>query len=761
MTPASLGSAKARDSHAARVARYLCLGIIVGCSEPQRSALPPLSDYVSDSACATCHESQHSGWQGSHHDLAMQLATPSSVLGDFNDSSFEDSGIRTRFFMRGDAHMVETEGPDGGLAEFKVAYTFGVEPLQQYLIEFPGGRLQALTVAWDTESERWYDLYPDQRIAADDPLHWTGRLQNWNTMCAECHSTALVKGYDEETDTFNTTWEALNVGCQACHGPGREHMEWANGPTTEGDMGLDRSLRRGHLGEQLNTCAPCHSRRATLSHKSTAGGDLFDLYAPAHIQPGLYHADGQILDEVYVYGSFMQSLMSQKGVTCTDCHDAHSLELHAPDNAVCTQCHTTSQPLERFADLKAKNYDDPSHHFHPPGTPGASCVNCHMPTSTYMGIDDRRDHSIRIPRPDLSVELGTPNACNQCHKEESAEWAAAAIDRWYGAERADSFTELFAKATAEGPQHAQRLRSFIDTGAPPILRASALERLSRMRPPAPETLPFTDEDPMVRAAAIRALTNAPPKLQIQLAQPALLDEVRGVRLEAARLLAGAPPHSMEPASKLALENALDEYIHSQEIAADTPAAHLNLALLEQDLGALDKAAAHYKRAIKLDPFFLPAQFNLATLLNGQGQNDLAAKVLKRAIERQPEEGELYFSLSLLLAEQGDMHAASEALQAAASLLPDRPRVHYNLGLTKQHLGARKEAEAALLKALVLDRDEPDFIYALAIFYMQGEEWNLALRYAEQLAALTPEDPGPAALIERASSELESLRNAGK
>jgi len=538
-------------------------------------------------------------------------------------------------------------------------------------------------------------------------------------------------------------------------------MEWASNPTPEEDIGLDRSLRRGHLGDQLNTCAPCHSRRATLSHKSTAGGNLFDLYAPAHIQPGLYHADGQILDEVYVYGSFMQSLMSQKGVTCTDCHDAHSLKLHAPGNAVCTQCHTASPPLERFADLKPKNYDDPSHHFHPQGSPGASCVNCHMPTSTYMGIDDRRDHSIRIPRPDLSVELGTPNACNQCHEEESAEWAAAAIDRWYGAKRADSFTELFAKATAVGPQHAQRLRSFVDTAAPAILRSSALERLSGMVPPDPESLPFSDEDPMVRAAAVRALTNAPPQLLIKLAQPALHDAVRGVRLEAARLLAGAPTNSLDPANIPAFKNALAEYIHSQELAADTPAAHLNLALLEQNLGAPDKATYHYRRAIQLDPFFLPAQFNLATLLNSQGQNELAAKVLKAAIERRPEEGDLYFSLSLLLAEQGDMNSASEALQTAASLLPDRPRVHYNLGLTKQHLGARQEAEAALLKALVLDRDEPDFIYALAIFYMQGEEWSLALRYAEQLAAIAPGDPGPAELIKRATAALESKHDSGK
>ena len=101
--------------------------------------------------------------------------------------------------------FVHTRGPGGEMGEFEVAYTFGIEPLQQYLIPFTGGRLQCLTIAWDVERGEWFHLYPDQEVPPDDWLHWTRNAQNWNGMCAECHSTNRIKGYDSESQTFSTT----------------------------------------------------------------------------------------------------------------------------------------------------------------------------------------------------------------------------------------------------------------------------------------------------------------------------------------------------------------------------------------------------------------------------------------------------------------------------------------------------------------------------------------------------------------------------
>jgi predicted CXXCH cytochrome family protein len=683
----------------------------------------------------------------------MQIATEDTVLGNFNDAVFEDSGVTTHFYQKDGSHFIRTEGPEGQEAEYAVAYTFGVEPLQQYLIEFPGGRLQALTVAWDTEAERWYDLYPGERVAPDDPLHWTGRLQTWNTMCAECHSTALIKGYDEESDTFDTTWERLDVGCQACHGPGSIHLDWALSGGGGSDPGLSISLHRGELNEQLNACAPCHSRRATLTEDAAHGGRFLDLYAPSRVQADLYHADGQILEEVYVYGSFLQSLMSQRGVACTDCHDAHGLGLLMQGNAVCTQCHTSEPPLERFPTLPAKNYDSEEHHFHAPGTPGASCVDCHMPTKTYMGIDPRRDHSIRIPNPTLSAELGTPNACNGCHDEQSAQWAVDALARWYGpSDRPANFTERFARAADPDAGSAKELLSLAsDPEAPALLRASSLERLSliNLQSYAPISNALTDPSPLVRASALRAMAGAPPEQQAANAAPLLEDDERGVRIEAARLLATLPPESLPKAMRGHQSAALKEYLHAQQLSADTPGAHMNIAILQQEQGAPEKAEASYRRALELDPYFLPAHFNLASLLNALGRNQEAEAVFRDGIEHAPKEGDLHFSLSLLLAEEGRLEEAATSLMVSAELLPERARVHYNLGLTLQHLGRRQEAEVALLRARLIEPNQPDFLHALAIFYLQGEEWVEAQRHAKALVEAVPGSRLPQELVQRA------------
>ena len=199
--------------------------------------------YVADADCAACHRSELDAWTGSHHDLAMQVATAGTVLGDFDDAVFTHHGVTSRFFRRGDRFFVNTEGPDGTSADFELTHTLGIEPLQQYLAPFPGGRLQSLTIAWDTARNAWFHLYPDERIEPDDPLHWTGRYQTWNLQCAACHSTDLRKGYDVEADTYDTTWAEIDVGCQACHGPGERHVALAR-DAGQGDATPAKGTRR-------------------------------------------------------------------------------------------------------------------------------------------------------------------------------------------------------------------------------------------------------------------------------------------------------------------------------------------------------------------------------------------------------------------------------------------------------------------------------------------------------------------------------------
>src|SRR5215468_2930001 len=427
--------------------------------------------HVGSETCAGCHQGQAQLWRASQHKHAMDHATEKTVLGDFADASFDHYGVRSRFFRNGVKYLVETDGPDGRLATFEVKYTFGIDPLQQYLIEFPDGRLQALSIAWDTRpkdqgGQRWFHLYPNEEIRHDDVLHWTKLNQNWNFMCAECHSTGVQKNYDAANNRFHTTWAEISVGCEACHGRGSRHVEWARSQRSW--FGKDEDPRKGlavFLNErdgvtwqpdpktgnprrsvdpavtrrEVETCGLCHARRGEFSEDWVPGQPLSDTHAVSLLARGLYHADGQMLDEVYNYGSFKQSKMFAAGVTCSDCHEPHAAKLRAAGDGVCLQCHTPDR------------YEVASHSHHGDVTPKVTCVSCHMPVSTYMIVDKRHDHSLRVPRPDLSVKLGTPNACNGCHADKSPEWAASAVAAWFGAERKglQTYAGAFAAAWAD------------------------------------------------------------------------------------------------------------------------------------------------------------------------------------------------------------------------------------------------------------------------------------------------------------------------
>jgi len=712
-------------------------------------------DFVADASCLPCHSRQADLFRGSHHDLAMQPATRETVLGDFDDTRFEYFGVETRFFRRDGQFMTRTEGPGGESAEYVIAYTFGVEPLQQYLVHFPGGRLQALPVAWDVERERWFHLYPDERIGADDPLHWTGRYQTWNAMCAECHSTNLRKRYDPATDGYRTTWAEIDVGCQACHGPGAAHMSWARAkrdgaeeesrdstPGHEG-IGLVASLARVDSRTEVDACARCHARRHRVSGEDAHGRPLLDDFMPATLDAHLYYADGQILDEVYVYGSFVQSRMYAAGVRCSDCHDPHSLSLRAEGDALCTQCHRP-EPQSRFDGLIARRYDTAAHHHHPVESKGARCVSCHMPARTYMVIDPRRDHSLRVPRPDLSQKLGVPNACNGCHGDQSSSWAVSQVEAWYGPERrrgADYGTAIH-DGRAGGSHALQPLLSLLgsdlDAG---IVRATSVSLLPRYGAGAlAELVEATrDPDPLVRALAARSLALLPPAERPAVLAPLLDDPIRAVRIEAAAQLAASLGADPALARRPELRRALDEYEAAQRATSDLPGGRLNLGVLYTALGRMTDAEREYLRATELDPTFLPAYANLSQLYDRIGRAGDAESVLRAGIAHCAEPAELHYSLGLLLAAQpGRMSESVRELRAAARGLPDRARVHYNLGLAEQHLGHPDRAATALKSATRIDPREPGYPHALALLYSQQKDFEKAVVYARRLVELAPD-----------------------
>lgn len=722
-----------------------------------------VATYVGRDACIDCHREQAELHFGSHHDLAMDVATDETVLGDFDDATIEHDGMTSRLFRDGDRFMVHTEGPSGEMQDFEVKYVFGVDPLQQYMVEFDRtsdmqdheiARLQVLRISWDTHGKRWFYLRPpdvEEKLEPDDPLHWTGIAQRWQTMCADCHSTNLQRNFDTETGLYRTTFSEIDVSCEACHGPGSLHVELANrrSPFWDRRHGYGLARLKGDDAEaQIQTCAPCHSRRGVLT-ESFRPGDLFsDHYRLEMLHPETYFDDGQIKDEVYVYGSYLQSKMYHQGIRCTDCHDPHSLRLKHPGNETCTSCHQHA----------AGKYDVPSHHHHQPGTEGAMCVSCHMPHRTYMDVDPRRDHSLRVPRPDLSVKLGTPNACSGCHVRdrldaieestraelreyqdwqrlaeagneavaaairETDRWCDEACDRWYGPDRQTPphFAEPLAnfRAGREGSLGEMLgLASETSGQAPAIARATALTELARgghreVAEVAKPILGDPDERPELRAAAVTAYAMAsahrPPRVVAAVLMPLLQDPSRLVRIEAARALVESGVYPQLSASQRSqIDRGLREVHDSFMVSSDRAGSHLGWAILCEQRGRFEEAIRSYETAIRVEPLSTGPRTNLASLLERLAQERPGPEadrrlervrelrqeelpLLARDASLAPENADVQYRYGLALYLAGDHEAALGQLERTVELAPDVPTFRTALELLREKMGIGPE-----------------------------------------------------------------------
>jgi tetratricopeptide (TPR) repeat protein len=727
------------------------------------------AEYVGAARCAACHRAEHDAWRGSQHAHAMQVASDSAVLGDFGGAPFTEGAVTSRFFRRGGGYWVRTDGPDGRLADFRIAYTFGVYPLQQYLVAMPGGRLQALSIAWDARppaegGQRWFHLYPGQGIEHGSELHWSGLQQNWNFMCADCHSTNVRKGYDAAANTFHTTWSEIDVSCEACHGPGSRHVAWARWPrwaasllwrdrglaarlderrdvrwTIDAGTGTARRSRPPATHAEVEVCAACHSRRAQVAEPYVAGMPLLDAYLPSPILPGLYHPDGQQKDEVYTYGSFLQSRMYHAGVTCSDCHEPHSQRLRAEGNAVCARCHATSR------------FDTPQHHHHARRSEGARCVACHMPATTYMQVDPRRDHGIRVPRPDRSLALGVPDACTSCHAGRGAAWAVLQLQRWNGhqPEGFQRFAGAFAAHERRAPGAESALLAVAaDTTEPAFVRASSLARLAGSGGPAAvdaARAALGDPDPQVRHAALSVMETLPAEQRARFVAPMLRDSIRAVRTEAAWLLAPATRALSEDEAR-DFARASAEFVAGQRLQADRPEARTTLGTYFASLSRLPDAEAEFRAALRLFPRAAPAWLNLADVYRAQGRDADAERVLREGLSVVPRDPSLHGALGLAYARAGRLPEAVAELARAASLDPSA-RNAYAYAVALHSTGRPREAIRALEAALVRYPGDRDLLYALATFQRDAGERAAARRTAERLLRAHPGDGEAQALLQ--------------
>ena len=786
--------------------------------------------FVGRQSCIQCHEQQHAAWTGSHHDLAMDRATDESVLGDFGGATLEHYGVRSRMFKRDGRFFINTEGPDGKNADFEIKYVFGVDPLQQYMVEFDRpadmpadevARLQVLRVSWDTKAKKWFHLDPPdvaEKLDPSDDLHWTGVAQRWNNMCADCHSTNLKKNFDVATRTYHTTWSEIDVSCEACHGPGSHHVMLAReiSPFWDRKRGFALASLKGQgthwtaTQGQIQACAPCHSRRRTIHGDYTAGCNYHDHFAGELLTRTSYHADGQILDEVYEYGSFVQSKMYHKGVRCTDCHDPHTARLKHEGNKVCTSCHQHTPA----------KYDTTAHHRHAEGKPGASCVNCHMPETTYMAVDPRRDHSFRVPRPDLSAQFGTPNSCTGCHlrderlpganEEETGDrgqwtgesatvlaradlkakeyadwlraaaqgdeqvklhlgrvdrWAAATLDRWYGANRKREahFAEALHAARTQASDAQEKLIAVLQNrDAPAIARATAAVELGAyagLEKAADSALTesLTDRDPSIRSAAVTSLRISDPNDLYRTLAPALSDDSRSVRVEAARVMAQLPQAEFRGATREAMESALEEAVAAWQQANDRADGHRMVGVLLESLRNDAEAEQAYRTAIRIEPEAVGPRANLSQLLDRR-----RAEVISQV--QQLVQSQNVAAAQELLARAGPLEDEANRLRNTelsllerdALLLPDSAGLQTRLGFLRYLQGWRKEAQQSLHTAYLMEPQSPDHSYALAIFWKDTGRPRDALPLLQQLRRQRPQDRE----IENLETDVKQMLRAG-
>ncbi|WP_082566470.1 tetratricopeptide repeat protein [Ensifer sp. Root954] len=757
--------------HSSAITRAaLLFGVLLGFAAPIAAAEtspPPATDplvarhdgFVDEKTCTSCHTEQAAAFAKSHHAKAMAFADDKAVRADFNNTRFERDGVAADFFRRDRRFFVRTEGPDGKPADFEVKYTFAYEPLQQYLVDLGGGRLQALDIAWDTKKHEWFWLGEGSAAKPGSTFHWTGPFYRWNRTCIDCHSTDPRTNFESQTNEYKSSYVATSIGCQSCHGGGAKHVEWARAKAANASK---VAANPGLARVDSNTCYACHARRSRLVGDHRPGGSFLDHFSPALLRSDLYFPDGQIRDEVFEYGSFLQSKMANAGVTCVDCHRTHEGTVKAAGNALCTQCHAETAP-ERFTSNDPSGaFDTPAHTHHPQGSAGAFCVNCHMPERTYMKVDPRRDHSFVIPRPDLSALYGTPNACTSCHQGKTNDWASESLDGWYGKDwrKRPTIAHAFAEAARNGGAAVEDLRKFLaDREQPGIVRGSAIAEMSRLDGAATAAnvrAAAGDPDPLVRLGAAEAAANLPPQLRLDAVGVLLGDETRAVRVAAAKALGTTRSLDLRGDQRRAFDAAVDDlraYVQANADSAETQNNH-GTFLFEQ--GSTAEAEKAFRRAIVLDPTLSGSHINLAELYRAVGDNERSEHAYAEAVVANPDRADLRYGHGLSLVRQKAMADAIEELEAAVRLDPSNSRYRTTAAIALDAVGRTDDAFALFVSAVGGATDANLFATAIQLGLKLGR-YEETLRFAEALADLQPTDLRTTELVRQLKKAVQHRR----
>lgn len=689
--------------------------------------------YAGSDGCRTCHQAAYDEWRKSNHGLAERPVSPGMDASAFQPRNFAHGSQHTEVAP----YQINTLGPGKTNATFAVERVIGNDPLRQFLVKFPGGRYQALEAAYDPHRDEWFDVYGNEDRQPGEWGHWTGRGMNWNNMCGGCHNTRLHKNYDERTDSYATTMAEMTVGCEACHGPMKDHVVWQK---ANRDKDLDDpTLRKFTPNQFMETCAQCHSRRSELTG-DFAPGDSFDDHHLLTIvdETDTFYPDGQVRDEDYEYAPFLSSKMHAKGVRCGDCHQPHTAKVKLPGNMLCLRCHNGSN-------TNAPTIDPVKHSFHKvdplyfdPGgidllalgnrdpaavaTNGGECINCHMPQTFYMQRHRRHDHGFTIPDPLLTQEAGIPNACNRCHTDKDAGWALSWTDKWYGDKmnRPSRQRALTVAGARRGdPAAHDRLLAMLSTNETPYWNAVAANLLARW-----------GTDPAVNAALLEASKNTNALVRANSARslhneaalrPLLVDPVRSVRFQAAWALRD---------DNAELRSILD-------YMADQPQGQMQKGAFVLAHGDATQAVVHYQKAIEWDANSAPIRHDYAIALSTLGSNEEAVAQLEVACRLDPRDAEYPYKLGLAWNELGRLDKTIEQLQVAVRLDEHHDRAWYNLGLALNSVGRTEAALNALNRAASANPSDPRNPYASATILAQLGRIPEAREFAQRALQIQP------------------------
>ncbi|MGF1694486.1 hypothetical protein L4C54_02295 [Vibrio lamellibrachiae] len=648
--------------------------------------------------CVSCHEAETDAWKQSDHAKAMLEPSSTSIVADLSQSYSDQYGNQFSIEQKeGDFYALVKEGKEK--QRYKIEKTFGHFPLQQYLVATEGGRLQVLPYSWDARAEseggqKWFHVYEDilDTIDISSRYHWKQPLQNWNGMCADCHSSELKREFNTEANQFDTSWSEINVGCLSCHSVHDENMKSAVKLTGSWQR-LPEDKVAKWVGDKrdegtIETCFSCHSLREPLTDGFSAQGEFLDKHSPNLLEQPFYYPDGQIKDEVYVYGSFMQSKMAQADVTCLDCHDSHTMKVKVEGDALCLSCHSPDE------------YFSKDHNKHSGGSDSTQCVDCHMPETTYMGVDARRDHSFSIPNPPLSHLYQSPDTCLSCHSDQDTNWSMQRFTDLYGEvpPRSDS-DHTFSLARSGQLEQRNKIWSVVnDKHFPVIKRASALTLLpSYYSQLSGVQLAeyFESEHDLIRLAAAKVSILIEGTEKERYVAPLLSDKRKAIRVEAAKQLLGI---QLSPQWSSAFSSAYEELYSVNQLSTWRAEGLLNLAELTLMNSDVKKAEQLYLFAIERAPYFDASYINLAELYRALSNLKQERDTYDQAIKNGVSTHNFHFSLGLYYVRQGELEESVVMLDKAMKGDKNNSQYAFVRLLALKKLGNENEFQRSLSEA---------------------------------------------------------------